>query len=149
MDATLEPASSQATLEGMPSSQAPAQPDHLPRLAVHGVLLGDAQVRTCTNGLPRITALLQQHAGRHPKAAPLLIELGYPDLGCPNSTHQAAIAKAHLLRAGADAIALGHGIEASTHRGEPVLRLINVLDLWAIDKEGAPLVVAGHQPGDH
>ncbi|WP_428421921.1 hypothetical protein [Methylibium sp.] len=139
-------AAAQAALAGMPPVQAPAQPDVLPKVGALGVLLRDAQVYTCTNGLPRISALVQQHAATHPKAPPLLVELAYPDLGCPNATHQAASTKAHQLRAGVQVVALGYGIEPAMQRGESVLRLINVIDLWAVDADGRPLT-ANH--GDH
>jgi hypothetical protein len=86
-----------------------------------------------------LEVLIQQQLERHPHATPLLATEICQDLGCFDTTHAGALRRAELMRAGADVVALGRGLEPGHHAGAPVLRLIECDGI-------APAVLAHHHP---
>jgi hypothetical protein len=115
----------QGTLDGIaPPPPPPPLPDHAPRLAIQGLIVADAVVRIGRSGRVKLEVLVQQQLEHHPHASPVLATEVCLDLGCFDTTHAGALRRAEQLRAGAEVIALGRGIESGHHAGVPVLRLI-------------------------
>lgn len=134
----------QATLDGVQAPEPP--PDALPKVAALGRLVQAARLYTATDGMPHISALIQQQRHGHPQALPLLAEYAYPDLGCPSATAMAAADKARQMRAGAHVAVLGYGIEPARQQGLDVFRITRVLDIWLTDELGHPLGTTAPQP---
>ncbi|MGV8823995.1 hypothetical protein [Methylibium petroleiphilum] len=127
MDATLEAESGQATLDGVvPEVQAPAPPvGEAFKLALVGKLLAPAYVHTTTHGDVQLVVLVEQSIPHHPQALPLLAAWTWPGDACLADRHERARARAARLPAGAEVLALGHGLECGHHQRQPVLRLLH------------------------
>lgn len=125
-------AAEQSTLEGVDLPPV-VLPDVPVRVAIMGRLARHAELRYCGAGGEHLCVLIEQRVAGHPLAVPIKATRVYEDIGSPNATHQVAHAAAMRLRAGADVVAIGSGLEKTTHDGHPVLRLIDVVEIKPVD----------------
>lgn len=95
-----------------------------------GHLAHAATVRT--EGLDTLLEVqLRQRVPQHPNALPVLGTWLYPAGPDPVATLHRAKALAARLPAGTPVVLLGRGLESAHHRGEPVLRVLDVLGVRA------------------
>lgn len=121
MSAVLE---RQASLAGIEPPPPLADVDL--QVAIRGVLMQHAELRHGLDDSEQIHVLVEQRLKAHALARPVHAVRVYRDTGAPHVIHQIAHARAGRLRAGAEVVLLGRGLEPGHHEGQPVLRLIHL-----------------------
>ena len=111
----------QATLEGIPPVQTPANEAAL-RVAIIGQLLRPPRVRVATSGDVFIDAVIQQHVPGHEQAKPLQVIYHEHEHG--EAGRAIAAARCRSMEATDWAMVLGRGVEIGYLDGAPCLRLI-------------------------
>lgn len=112
--------------------------------AIVGQLMRHAELRHTTDGALIVHVELAQHLRGHPHAAPVISDLRVDTSAAPNTVHQLWHHRvAHELRAGAEVLLRGKGLEITTAHGAPVLRLIHCRHIAQIQSDRGPITTGG------